>query len=112
MDEFMNPFDLAAKMWMMAPYMIAAQEEALGEQIYFTGEELADIIAFLHDDVQQHEFSEHNLTEEALSMMDHGHGEASGVEEHEEEIGHVDDDHEEEEDHDDDDHDDNEAPHN
>lgn len=31
MDEFMNPFDLAAKMWMMAPYMIAAQEEAFGE---------------------------------------------------------------------------------
>jgi len=98
MDEFMNPFDLAAKMWMMAPYMIAAQEEAFGEQILFDGDELADIIAFLHDDVQQHEFTEANLTETALEMMEHGHGEESAVEEHEEEIGHG---HDEGEEHDD-----------
>ncbi|OUS06333.1 hypothetical protein A9Q96_09835 [Rhodobacterales bacterium 52_120_T64] len=98
MEEFMNPFDLAAKMWAMAPYMIEAQEEALGEQIMFTGEELADIIAFLHDDNQQHEFSENNLTEMAREMMDHGHGETTAVEEHEEEIGHG---HEEGEEHDD-----------
>ena len=88
MGEFMNPFDLAAKMWMMAPYMIEAQEEALGEQILFTGEELADTIAFLHDDVQQHEFTEAILTDEAMEMMEHGHGGESAVEEHEEEIGH------------------------
>ena len=98
MDEFMNPFDLAAKMWAMAPYMIEAQEQALGEQILFTGEELADIIAFLHDDAQQHEFTEDNLTKAALEMMDHGHGEVSAVEEHEEEIGHG---HDEGEEHDD-----------
>ncbi len=98
MDEFMNPFDLAAKMWMMAPYMIAAQEEAFGEQILFDGDELADIIAFLHDDVQQHEFTEANLTETALELMEHGHGEESAVEEHEEEIGHG---HDEGEEHDD-----------
>ena len=95
MDEFMNPFDLAAKMWMMAPYMIAAQEEAFGEQILFSGDELADIIAFLHDDIEQHEFSEANLTVAAIAMMDHGHGEVSGVEEHEDEIGHSDDEEEE-----------------
>ena len=88
MGEFMNPFDLAAKMWAMAPFMIEAQEEAFGEQIYFTGDELADIIAFLHDDVQQHEFTEGNLTEAAREMMDHGHGGESAVEEHEDEIGH------------------------
>lgn len=88
MDEFMNPFDLAAKMWAMAPFMIAAQEEAMGEQIQFTGDELADVIAFLHDDLQQHEFTEANLTPAALKMMDHQHGEKSGEEEHEDEIGH------------------------
>lgn len=104
MDEFMNPFDLAAKMWMMAPYMIEAQEEALGGQILFTGEELADIIAFLHDDVQQHEFTEHDLTNEAIEMMEHGHGVVTAVEEHMEEIGHSDDedDHDDEEEHDED----------
>jgi cytochrome c len=88
MDEFMNPFDLAAKMWTMAPYMIEAQNEALGEQILFSGEELADIIAFLHDDRQQHTFTEANLTPQAMKMMDHGHGVGSGAEEHQEEIGH------------------------
>ncbi len=88
MEEFMNPFDLAAKMWAMAPYMIEAQEQALGEQILFTGEELADIIAFLHDDIQQHEFTDANLTYAAMEMMNHGHGEETAVEEHEEETGH------------------------
>ena len=89
MDEYMNPFDLAAKMWQMAPMMIAAQEEAFGEQIYFSGDELADIIAFLHDDSQQHKFSENDLTPAALKMMDHGHGVQTAVEQHVEETGHV-----------------------
>lgn len=88
MDAVMNPFDLAAKMWLMAPYMIEAQQEALGEQILFTGDELADIIAFVHDDRQQHEFSEASLTDAARQMMDHAHGETTGTEEHQEEIGH------------------------
>ncbi|HER26575.1 MAG TPA: c-type cytochrome, partial [Rhodospirillales bacterium] len=48
-----NPFDFAAKMWNHAPGMIAAQEGAFGEQIYFTGSELAHMIAFLHDEGAQ-----------------------------------------------------------
>lgn len=90
METFMNPFEMAAKMWTMAPAMIEAQEEALGEQILFTGDELADIIAFLHDDVQQHEFNESILTEQALELMGHSHGPKSGSDEHEEDIGHAD----------------------
>ena len=43
MEPVMNPFEFSAKMWTMAPYMIAAQEEAFGEQILFTGEELGHI---------------------------------------------------------------------
>jgi hypothetical protein len=75
MTPMMNPFDFAAKMWRMAPAMISAQEEALGEQILFTGNELADIIAFVHDDDEQHNY--------------HGHGEAGGgPAAHGEEIGH------------------------
>jgi cytochrome c len=88
MDEVMNPFDLMARMWLMAPYMIPAQEEALGEQIQFTGDEMADIVAFLHDDRRQHDFTEDVMTPEVMKMMDHGHGQVSGAEEHEEEIGH------------------------
>ncbi len=94
MTPMMNPFEFSAKMWQMAPAMIYAQEEALGEQILFTGEELAHIVAFVHDDRQQHHFSEADLTPEARKMMQHGHGEAesgeaeSGMDAHAEEIGH------------------------
>ena len=89
MDEFMNPFDLAAKMWRMAPIMIPAQESELGAQIEFTGEELADIIAFLHDDAQQHKFTENVLTpDQRAALHAHGGGE-SGDEAHENELGHT-----------------------
>ncbi|MBT6119789.1 MAG: c-type cytochrome [Rhodospirillaceae bacterium] len=88
MANVMNPFDLAAKMWDVAPYMIAAQEEAFGEQLHFTGEELADIIAFVHDDGVQHRLTEEMITPRIRKMMDHGHGAASGMDEHADEIGH------------------------
>jgi cytochrome c len=88
MDQLMNPFDFAAKMWNHAPAMIAAQEGAMGGQIYFTGDELADIIAFIHNDEAQHRFSEGNLTAEARKMMHHEHGAPTAPEAHADEIGH------------------------
>lgn len=89
MPGMMNPFDFAAKMWRMAPAMIYAQEEGLGEQILFTGAELADIVAFVHDDEEQHNFSEADLTSESRRMMNHSHGPAGGgADAHGEEIGH------------------------
>ena len=89
-DRLMNPFDFAAKMWNHAPAMIAAQEDAFGEQIFFTGEELADIIAFIHDDGAQHAFTEKDLTPEARKMMQHEHGGQQAQKKHAEEIGHKD----------------------
>ncbi len=83
MAPAMNPFDLAAKMWRMAPVMIAAQEDELDGQILFTGDELANIVAFLHDPQVQAGFSEDDLTPEAQSMM-MGHDED---EEHDDEDG-------------------------
>ena len=88
MEKLMNPFDFAAKMWNHAPAMIAAQEGAFGEQIFFTGEELADIIAFIHDDEAQHGFSEKDITAKVHKMMDHDHGGQPAVEKHAPEIGH------------------------
>ena len=89
MEPVMNPFDLAAKMWRMAPYMISAQQEALGYQITFTGEELADIVAFLHDDTQQHHLTEAMLGPDVRKMMDHEHhAPGGGSAAHAEEIGH------------------------
>lgn len=90
MNLMMNPFDFAAKMWSMAPVMIAAQEEGLGEQILFTGDELADIIAFVHNDKVQHHFMDSDLTPRALQMMNHGHGDSeTPMDAHSEEIGHM-----------------------
>ncbi|MEE9318676.1 MAG: c-type cytochrome [Rhodospirillales bacterium] len=86
--NLMNPFDFAAKMWNHAPAMIAAQEGAFGEQIYFTGEELADMIAFIHDDGAQHSFSEKDMTPRARKMMHHEHGGKPAPEQHAPEIGH------------------------
>ena len=88
MDRMMSPFDFAAKMWRMAPAMIYAQEEALGEQILFTGDEIADIIAFVHHDEEQHKFSEDDIPPMIREWMDHSHGEPSGGEAHGEEPGH------------------------
>ena len=73
MDRVMHPFDFVARMWTMAPAMIQAQEEGLGHQILFTGEEIADIIAFVHDDGQQHKFTEAAITAEVRKMMNHSH---------------------------------------
>lgn len=88
MDAAMNPFEFSAKMWTMAPFMIEAQEEAFGEQILFSGEELANIIAFLHDDSEQHKLTEASLTDEIRKMMDHAHEGEPGEEAHKEELGH------------------------
>jgi hypothetical protein len=85
----MSPFDFAARMWNHAPGMIAAQESALGEQVYFTGQELADLIAFVHDDGAQHGFTEKDLTATARKMMHHEHEDQKPAPEaHAEEIGH------------------------
>ena len=90
MKPFMNPFDFAAKMWRGAATMIALQEDVMGGQIEFTGEELADIIAFVHDDEEQHLFSEADITPEIRKLMDHKHGPRGGAQAHGEELGHTD----------------------
>ena len=60
---------------------------ALGNQIEFTGREIADIIAFVHDHEIQHTFTEDDLTPEALEMIGHEHGEEAPSALHADEIG-------------------------
>lgn len=67
----MNPFDFTARMWRGAPAMIAAQEYELGAQIEFTGEELASIIAFVHDADEQARFSKDDIPAMITEMMHH-----------------------------------------
>ena len=88
MQPFMNPFEFAAKMWRGAATMIALQEEALGFQIEFTGPELADIIAFVHDDEEQYKFSPADIPPEIMALMHHEHAAPGPVETHADELGH------------------------
>ena len=67
----MNPFEFAAKMWDGAEAMVALQRDELGEQIKLTGEELADIIAFVHDAEEQKKFSETDIPPTIMAVMGH-----------------------------------------
>lgn len=49
MPQPMNAFEFAARMWRGAPAMAQMQENLLGEMISLDGQELADIVAFVHD---------------------------------------------------------------
>ena len=53
-----DPLDFVARMWRSAEAMVFMQQSLFGEQLAFTGQELADIIAFAHDPDEQRKFSE------------------------------------------------------
>ncbi len=75
-EKLVNPFAFTAKMWDHAPGMIAAQEEELGEQLIFTGEELADITAFVHDAHAQRDFEKKDLTPRIKRIIAKMHAES------------------------------------
>jgi cytochrome c len=67
----MNPFDFVAKMWNHAQGMVAMQEDELGGQITFeNGQEIADIIAFLHDAAVQKTFGEDDIPANIKEKLD------------------------------------------
>lgn len=71
MDTPMNPFEFAARMWRGAEAMVELQRDELGDVIELNGEELAAIIAFVHDAEEQKKFAEADIPEEIEAMMDH-----------------------------------------
>ncbi len=71
MEPLMNPFEFAAKMWRGAEAMIYLQREELGEKIEFSGDELADIIAFVHHAEEQAKFSETDIPPRIKKLMKH-----------------------------------------
>jgi mono/diheme cytochrome c family protein len=56
-----DALDFVARMWRGAEAMIFMQQQELGVQIDFTGQELADIIAFVHNPKERRKFSEQAL---------------------------------------------------
>ncbi len=82
MPGMTNPFDFVANMWRGAEPMIALQKEELGGQVEFTGQELADIIAFLHHEAEQKKFSEADIPpniKAAMAKMGHEQDGGSGM---------------------------------
>ena len=73
MEPVMNPFEFTARMWRGAGAMVMMQEAELGGQIDLTGQELADIIAFVHDPEEQRRFSAADIPAAIAEMMEHGH---------------------------------------
>ena len=80
MDTPMNPFEFAARMWQGAEAMVELQRDELGDVIELDGEELAAIIAFVHDADEQKKFTEADIPEEIQAMM--GHMEEDADEDH------------------------------
>lgn len=85
MKPNMNPFDFVAKMWNHSQGMVAMQQSELGGQITFdNGQEIADIIAFLHDPSVQKTFTEADIPQDIKAHMegdDEGSGEDTNKEE-------------------------------
>lgn len=73
MEPLMNPFEFTARMWRGAEAMVILQRDELGEQIELTGQELADIIAFVHSHSEQAKFAESDVPEEIRELIEHGH---------------------------------------
>ena len=69
MEPVMSPFDFLAKMWGGAEAMIDMQKDELGHQIEFTGQDLADIVAFVHNRALQRTFKESDIPDEIRGLM-------------------------------------------
>ncbi len=70
----MNPFDFAAKMWEGAEAMIVLQEQELGERISLTGQDLADMIAFVHSPSEIAKFSKKDIPHKIWDVLQKTHG--------------------------------------
>ena len=69
MPQPMNAFEFAARMWRGAPAMAQMQEDLLGEMIALDGQELADIVAFVHDADAQAGVSNEDIPEAFRNLV-------------------------------------------
>ena len=70
----MNPFDFAAKIWEGAEAMILLQEEELGGRIHLTGQDLADMTAFVHSPSEISKFSKKDIPHKIWDVLQKTHG--------------------------------------
>lgn len=69
MPQPMNAFEFAARMWRGAPAMTQMQEQLFGKVIDLNGQELADIIAFAHDESEQKELTGDQVPEKFKALI-------------------------------------------
>lgn len=69
MPQPMNAFEFAARMWRGAPAMTQMQEQLFGAAIDISGQELADIIAFAHDESEQEELTADQVPERFKGLI-------------------------------------------
>lgn len=69
MPNPMNVFEFAARMWRGAPAMVQMQQEIFGQPIELDGRELADIIAFAHDEKEQAELTAEQIPERYRNLI-------------------------------------------
>jgi len=69
MPSPMNAFEFAARMWRGAQAMTALQEDLLGEVISLDGQDLADLVAFAHDEEEQAKLTEDQIPERYHSLI-------------------------------------------
>lgn len=69
MPNPMNAFEFAARMWRGAAAMTDLQTQLFGEPISLTGQELADIVAFAHDEQAQAKLSADQIPEEYRELI-------------------------------------------
>lgn len=69
MPSPMNAFEFAARMWRGAPAMAEMQEAVLGEMISLDGRDLADLVAFAHDEAAQKELRREQVPARYRELM-------------------------------------------
>ena len=69
MPSPMNAFEFAARMWRGAASMSTMQEELLGGIISLDGQQLANLVAFAHDEKEQKKLSEEQIPEKFKALI-------------------------------------------
>ena len=67
-----EPFEFFARMWRGAPQMLSLQNADLGYQIDFSGQDIADIFAFVQNREIQEGFTEDDLPDHIKEIIDNG----------------------------------------
>lgn len=70
MPRPMNAFEFAARMWRGAPAMTALQQQMLGDVISLDGQDLADLVAFAHDEDEQAKLDESDIPPEYRELIE------------------------------------------